>query len=306
MSSFDDYDSEMHRPLDDKTCEQLLVRRAPAEADLALVAAFLEDVRAEAARPAPQPSPALAAVLAAGLPTEALGVPAAPAVAPFPVHQASPEGVPTRRRRVAPGWVAKLAGATVLAKAGLGLSVAAASVTGAAVAGVPVARDVVEAVTPVEFPDGGPNEEHRKGDRAPANGAERGSAGDATDNRGKQGDLDEPQRVQGVAPTTHAPPRVVVPTTAPHPTSTDQMSKTTSPPPATAGTTPAGAVTGERNTPDSAGPQPPVRGEGPTPTTTPSPADGERRDEPVGTTAGRAEEQRLPATLVPPQAPSRS
>lgn len=46
---------------------------------------------------------------------------------------------------------AKLAALGVVAKAGLGLSMAAASVGGAAAAGVPVAEDAVEAVTPIEF-----------------------------------------------------------------------------------------------------------------------------------------------------------
>ncbi len=144
------------RPLDEATAEALLAgRTTAADESLGALLAFVEDMRAVGQAPAPAPSAALASVLASGLATEKgdlLATAASNVTGPAP--QAA--GLPKWRRRtmvesVLSGIMAKLAGLGVLAKAGLGLGVAVASVGGAAAAGVPAAQDAVEAVTSIEF-----------------------------------------------------------------------------------------------------------------------------------------------------------
>lgn len=133
MTPRDDYPSEMPEPLvDDAAAEALLTGRWQGDGDLAAVSSFLGALRATAEDPAPPPSPALAAVLADGLPT---GVPA-----------------PTVAGRRRPSWPRRLRAAA------LGMGMAATGLTGAAAAGVlpdAVQRavgSVVEAVTPFSVP----------------------------------------------------------------------------------------------------------------------------------------------------------
>jgi len=67
------------------------------------------------------------------------------------------------------GIATKLAALGLVAKAGLGLTMAAVSVGGAAAAGVPAAQDVVEAVSPVDFAEAGEDAEEiqQVSDQAP-------------------------------------------------------------------------------------------------------------------------------------------
>lgn len=136
------------RRIDDATAEALLTGRPTAAGDEVMVA-FIEDLRASANGPVPPPSVALASVLEGGLVTEKGDLPATAASnVTGPAPQAA--GLPKwRRKRMIISSL--LAGLSVPAKAFVGLSMAAASVGGAAAAGVPVAQDVVSAVTPVEF-----------------------------------------------------------------------------------------------------------------------------------------------------------
>ena len=135
MTPRDDYPSEMPEPVvDDAAAEALLTGRWQGDGELAAVSGFLGALRATAQDPAPPPSPALAAVLAGGLPD---GV-AAP---PPPV---------TRRHRST--WARRVRAAA------LGLGMAATGLTGAAAAGVlpdalqRAVGSVVETVTPFSVP----------------------------------------------------------------------------------------------------------------------------------------------------------
>jgi hypothetical protein len=169
VNHFGDYGNEMHehRPLDEATAEALLRGRTPAgRQDLVLLAAFVDEMRSLASVPPPAPSAVLASVLASGLTTIEKGD--LPATAASNVHGPARQaaGLPKwRKRRMIPtllsGIAAKLAGLGLAAKAGLGLSMAVASVTAAGAAGVlpdPVQHAVAEAVgavTPFQFPDTG-------------------------------------------------------------------------------------------------------------------------------------------------------
>ena len=143
MNGRGDYPDEMGDViLDDVGIEALLQGRAPAaDPDLAAVAAFVRDLRGTAARPAPPPSPALAAVLRDGVPgrTDRATVPA------------------SRRARRAFGWRRRLA------VAGVGTGIALTSVVGAGAAGLlpqpveEVVGQAVAALTPLELPPRGPD-----------------------------------------------------------------------------------------------------------------------------------------------------
>jgi hypothetical protein len=164
--------------LDDATVDAILVGdRGPRGVDH--LAAFAADVRATAERPPPRPSPALAALLAHGIP------------APSPGRATRSSSADHRRR-----WPA------------LATAAAVASLAGAAAAGVlpgdtdaPVLK-VIEVFTPVEFtddgdpldqggngtgadPSGGPSDAHEPGDDAdvPAD----------ADRREERDDADEPE-----------------------------------------------------------------------------------------------------------------
>jgi len=138
------------RPLDDASADALIAGRPTAAGDEGLLA-FIEDMRVSSHGPVPSPSVALASVLDGGLVTEKGDLPATAASnVTGPARQAA--GLPKwRRKRMIISTF--LAGLSVPAKAFVGISMAAASVGGAAAAGVPVAQTAVEAVSPVEFHD---------------------------------------------------------------------------------------------------------------------------------------------------------
>lgn len=280
MSSFDDCSPEMPvpRPLDDAAADLLVAGRMSADPDLALVAAFVADVRAEAARPAPAPSPALAAVLSSGLPAHQLD--AAPAAAASR-EPALPASASRRDRRRSPGWAARLAAASVFTKSALGVSMAAASVTGAAVAGVPVARDVVEAVSPVEFGDRGGERARPAGTQPPRSGVDgAGAEGSGSSLPGTldPGGVPVPQPGAAVpAPVAPRPPAAVPPGKGPA-TGARPVEQRPSDAPATPGPA-AGPGAGQAPAGDVGG-RPPGATATPTTTTPPAtaapPTDGER------------------------------
>jgi hypothetical protein len=159
VTGIGDYHNEMspRHQLDDETIEAFFAGRPLATGESACLAAFAEEVRLAAEGPVPVPSPALAAVLAEGFSTDKGDLPATAASnVPGPATQVA--GLPKRRsKRMVVTEL--LAGLTMAAKAGLGLTMAAASVTAAGAGGVlpdPVQGAVggaVEAVTPFSFPD---------------------------------------------------------------------------------------------------------------------------------------------------------
>jgi hypothetical protein len=149
LSPVDDYDSEMFRRnhIDDAAIESFFTGNGAGE-ELGPLAAFADELRTWASGPVPAPSAQLATMLADGFSTEKSDLLATAASnVPGPVQQAA--GLPKwRKKRMIS---ALLAGLSVPAKALIGISMAAASVGGAAAAGVPVAQDAVSAVTPVNF-----------------------------------------------------------------------------------------------------------------------------------------------------------
>jgi hypothetical protein len=137
-------EAEMNRTLDDDTTEALLAGRGPMQqGEVALLREFVDVLRSGARGPVPPPSAALASLL------EGSGI---RQPTPLPVGAAR-EATPRRAGRKPRTLTARVAAAGLLVKVGLGVSMAAASVGGAAAAGLPVAEAVVEAVTPVEFGD---------------------------------------------------------------------------------------------------------------------------------------------------------
>lgn len=161
MSTSDDYlqDMGMHSALDDVTAEALLAGRPVFDDELMPVAALLSEVRFAAYETPPAPSLTLAAVLA-GEPVGAIAVDRA-----RPGHRTSPAFRPslvkcpgTPRPRPLSRLLRHVAAAGFAAKIAMGAGVAAASVTGAAAAGVlpdsvqDAIAGAVRAVTPFEFP----------------------------------------------------------------------------------------------------------------------------------------------------------
>lgn len=274
MTRFDDYENEMptSRPLDDATMERLFAGTPVEDDDLLALAAFVADLRTAAVTSAPpQPSAALAAVLAGGLKTidagdAALGAGSAP-------RRLVPR-LACRRNRVlrcpGSGLAARLAAAGLVTKVAFGATMAAASVAAAGTAGVlpdPVQHavaGVVRAVTPFEFPDpagkgrdvgGGSDADTEDGnlelaptvDTAPASDELRSdppqqpTTGTAPPNFGSPDGTepdttvgDPPGTVPGETPPAGESPRAGTPTTSPTTpaTSPPQTSRTT--PPATA------------------------------------------------------------------------
>ncbi len=158
MSHPGDDDTEMFRrpPLDDATIEAFFTGQQAGE-ELAPLAGLVEDLHSVTSGPPPAPSTQLAAMLADGFSTAKgdLLVTAASNVT-GPATQAA--GLPTWRKKKM--IIAELlAGLSVAAKAGFGISAAAAAVTAGGAAGVlpgPAQHAVatgVEAVTPFSFPD---------------------------------------------------------------------------------------------------------------------------------------------------------
>lgn len=141
-------------PLDDRALEALLSGARSTPSGLDWLLPFVEELAEASSQPAPVVRPALAALLADGLPaagaTRVDEVAAAAVVAPAPAWAASPR----KHRRLG----AKLAGLGLAAKVGLGVAVAAASTTAAGAAGVlpgpaqHAVATVVGAATPFTFP----------------------------------------------------------------------------------------------------------------------------------------------------------
>lgn len=189
----DDYDADMtpSRVITDDVIEAML-RHEPVDPAFAQLAAFARHVPAVGDRPVPRPSDELVAMFEGRVrpvpgPADAPEVATAVASPDVPAAERARPGTP----RLA-SLASKVAGLGLVAKIGLGTSLAAASVAGGGAAGVlpPAAndtvRDAIEAVTPVEFtdPDDGPRP---SGDRAPSVPST-GPGG--TD--GHEGDGDEP------------------------------------------------------------------------------------------------------------------
>ncbi|HVL05605.1 MAG TPA: hypothetical protein VM388_06430 [Acidimicrobiales bacterium] len=155
------------RPLDDRALEALLNGAPSAQSGLDWLLPFVEELEKASQEPAPVVRPALALLLKEGFtPANGTGSAMAPAsaapAATGPAPAALPPAPSTERAVVRPilrGAVARVAGLGLLAKAGMGLSLAAASTTAAGAAGVlpdpaqhAVAK-VVGAATPFNFPD---------------------------------------------------------------------------------------------------------------------------------------------------------
>lgn len=163
-------------PLDDRALETLLNGAPSAQSGFDWLLPFVADLEKASQEPAPVVRPALALLLKEGFtPANGAGPAMAPAGAvpamaptgavptvPSPAPAAMPPAPSTRRvvrRPVLRGALGRVAGLGLLAKAGLGFSLVAASATAAGAAGVlpgpaqhAVAK-VVGAATPFTFPD---------------------------------------------------------------------------------------------------------------------------------------------------------
>jgi hypothetical protein len=157
MSGFDDYDNEMfrHPPLDDAAIDTFFTGQVAGD-ELAPLAGFVEDVRSMTSGPAPAPSVQLASMLADGISVESVPVPAPPATSSSWTRKETSSSW-TRKKKVAVAHF--VAGLSLIAKAALGITAAAAAVTAGGAVGVlpdPAQRAVstgLEAVTPFSFPD---------------------------------------------------------------------------------------------------------------------------------------------------------
>jgi hypothetical protein len=179
---------------------EAIVDDRPVAAELRHLAAFAAGARAAGDGPAPQPSPALARLLARPADVEP-----GPAAVPAGAGVRRPAG----RRRA----LAKVAGLGLAAKIGISATAAAAGVTGAGAAGVlpgganRVVRDAIEVVTPVEFSD---HADRRGTDPAPpADGHGDRTSSDAT------GESDGVPGVDGPEISEDAPGASVRPTVPP-------------------------------------------------------------------------------------------
>jgi hypothetical protein len=155
MSPFDGDRGEMPvPPLDDRALEALLNGAHPGQSGLDWLLPFVEDLDRAAQEPAPVVRPALAVLLRDGFTPADTSPAQAPAPAPV-----LPSPTPARPRPALRAALLRVAGLSVLAKAGLGASVALAGTTAAGAAGVlpdPAQRAiaaVVAASTPFTFPD---------------------------------------------------------------------------------------------------------------------------------------------------------
>ena len=169
-------------PLDDRALEALL-SGVPAQSGFDWLVPFVEDLEKASQEPAPVVRPVLALLLKEGF-TPANG--ANPLVT-GPAPAALPPAPSTERAAVRPvlrGVLGRVAGLGLLAKAGLGFSLVAASTTAAGAAGVlpgpaqhAVAK-VVGAATPFNFPDKASDKaDHGRNVSADATGASDGVAG---------------------------------------------------------------------------------------------------------------------------------
>ena len=144
-------------PLDDRALEALL-SGAQAQSGFDWLVPFVEDLERASRGPAPVVRPALALLLKEGFTPVNGTVPAALSPAPAAMPPA-PRFERAVLRPVLRGALGRVAGLGLLAKAGLGFSLVAASTTAAAAAGVlpgpaqnAVAK-VVGAATPFTFPE---------------------------------------------------------------------------------------------------------------------------------------------------------
>jgi hypothetical protein len=165
MTHFDgDMDEMPVPPLDDRALEALLTGARAGQSGFDWLIPFVEDLEGTSAGPAPVVRPALATLLVQGFSTEKGDLPATAASnVTGPAPQAA--GLPTWRKKrmliseLLAGLATKLAGLGMAAKAGLGLTLAAASTTAAGAVGVLPApaqhavATVVDATTPFSFPD---------------------------------------------------------------------------------------------------------------------------------------------------------
>jgi len=151
-------------PLDDRALEALLSGAPSAQSGFDWLLPFVKDLGVASSRPVPVVRPALDMFLANGISTEKGDLPATAASnVTGPAPQAA--GLPKWRKKkmliseLLAGLTTKLAGLGMAAKAGLGLTLAAASTTAAGAAGVlpaPVQHavaQVVNASTPLNLPD---------------------------------------------------------------------------------------------------------------------------------------------------------
>jgi hypothetical protein len=224
---------------------EAIVDGRPVEPPYADLAGFAQQVRALGDGPARRPSAELAALLRGK-------------AGASPIDYASPRDT-GRRRRLA----AKAAGLGLVAKIGLGTSLAAASVAGAGTAGVlpdaanDTVRRAIEAVSPLDFDDGSTDEpapttssptspDATDTTAVPGDGESGSTIADGTstaDHPGSNAVAEPPGQAGGTGLTRanetpaepHAPD--TTPTTSPHPT----PSSTTpaSPPDGTGHTTPS-------------------------------------------------------------------
>ena len=170
-------------PLDDRALEALLSGAPSAQSGFDWLVPFVEDLEKASQEPAPVVRPALALLLKEGL-TPVNG--AAPA-APGPAPAAMPPAPRTERAFVRPvlrGALGRVAALSLLAKAGLGFSLVAASTTAAGAAGVlpgpaqDAVAKVVSAATPFNFPDKASDKaDHGRNVSTDATGASDGVAG---------------------------------------------------------------------------------------------------------------------------------
>jgi len=158
VSGDGDYGTEMFRrpSLDDAAVEAFFTGHG-ADEELAPLAALVEDLHSMTNGPAPAPSMQLAAMLADGFSTakgDLLVTAASNVTGPAPQAAGLPKW---RKKKMIIGEF--LAGLSVAAKAGFGISAAAAAVTTGGAAGVlpgpaqHVVATSVDAVTPFSFPD---------------------------------------------------------------------------------------------------------------------------------------------------------
>ncbi|MGI8809448.1 MAG: hypothetical protein ACR2KK_16735 [Acidimicrobiales bacterium] len=196
MSHFDGDVGEMPvPPLDDRALEALL-SGAAAQSGFDWLVPFVEDLGEAASGPAPAMGPALALLVAQGVSTE-----------PGPAPQATE--LPKRRTRMLisellAGLVAKLAGLGMAAKAGMALTLAAASTTAAGAIGVLPApaqhavATVVDAASPFSLPDSTKDAKEAK-EAKEAKAKEAKEAKEAKDNFGATVSADATGASDGVA-----------------------------------------------------------------------------------------------------------
>ena len=266
MSTTDDHNSEMnaHGLLDDATAEAILAGRPVPDPALGPVAGLVAEMRSLAGEPAPLPSAELAAILAGGpVGAQSEHTAAETDVCPPPAVRIGR----ARRGRSGPKPLSRLlrnaAAAGLAARVALGTGVAAASMTGAAAAGVlpgPVqdaVADVVKTVTPFEFPrhtDSRPEPpagvSPEDGDEAPGTAPGRpadglpGSADPRLPSGPETSPSTAPSPSAGRAPSSPAPTAATTASTGPRgttPTTGPRTTPTTGAAPSETDTTPGAA-----------------------------------------------------------------